>query len=147
MHESSPTPRPAALLGLTGAAPFVAGLALAFFPDDSLRGWGLWLLLIYGAIILSFMGGVHWGAAMLRDEISFGALGRSVLPSLLALPAVALGGTLGLVLLALGFCGLLVYDESEVRANRLPLWYPKLRRPLTGLVVACLLVGAYLGRH
>jgi hypothetical protein len=147
MHESSQTPRPAALLGFTGAAPFLGGLALAFFSDDPLRGWGLWLLLIYGAIILSFMGGVHWGAAMLRDDASLKALGRSVLPSLLALPAAAFGGALGLVLLALGFCGLLVYDESEVRAERLPLWYPKLRRPLTGIVVACLLAGAYIGRH
>jgi hypothetical protein len=147
MHESSQTPRFAVLLGFAGAAPFLAGLALAFSSDDTIQGWGLWLLLIYGAIILSFMGGIHWGAAMLRDEASFAALGRSVLPSLLALPAVAFGGALGLVLLALGFCGLLVYDESEVRAKRLPLWYPKLRRPLTGIVVACLLAGAYIGRH
>jgi len=77
MHESSPTPRPAALLGFAGAAPFLAGLALAFFPEDPLRGWGLWLLLIYGAIILSFMGGVHWGAAMLRDDASLPALGAA----------------------------------------------------------------------
>ena len=97
--------------------PFLARLALAFFSDDPLRGvWRLWpLLLIYGAIILSFMGGIHWGAAMLHDDASFNALGRSVLPSLLALAAAALGGALGLVLIALGFCGLLVYDESEVR--------------------------------
>jgi len=71
----------------------------------------------------------------------------SVLPSLLALPAAACGGALGLALLALGFCGLLVYDESEVRAGRLPLWYPKLRRPLTGVVVACLLAGAFVGQR
>jgi hypothetical protein len=91
----------------------VAGLALAFFPDDSLRGWGLWVLLIYGAIILSFMGGVHWGAAMLRDEISFGALGRSVLPSLLALPAVALGGTLGLCSSRSAFAGFLSMTRAR----------------------------------
>jgi hypothetical protein len=84
---------------------------------------------------------------MLHDDVSFNALGRSVLPSLLALPAVALGGALGLELLALGFCGLLVYYESEVRAERLPHGSLKLRRPLTGIVVACLLAGAYTGRH
>jgi len=84
---------------------------------------------------------------MLRDDASFNALGRSVLPSLLALPAAAFGGALGLVLLALGFCGLLVYDESEVRAKRLPPWYQKLRGPLTAIVVACLLVGAYIRHH
>ena len=94
-------------------------------------------LLIYGAIILSFMGGIRWGAAMLRDDASFNALGRSVLPSLLALAAAALGGALGLVLIALGFCGLLVYDESEVVLRPAAL-DPKSFRPLTGIVVACL---------
>ena len=143
MPLPSTPPRPALYLGFSGALPFLAGLALLFTSDASLRGWGAWLLLIYGTIILSFMGGIHWGAAMGRNDESFGALGRSVLPSLLALPAVAWGGAPGLLILALGFGGLLIYDESEVRAGRLSSWYPRLRRPLTAIVVACLVVGAF----
>ena len=145
MQISAP-PRAALYLGFAGVAPFLLGLLLLFVGNASLRVWGSWLLLAYGAIILSFMGGVHWGAAMLRSDTELAALGRSVLPSLLALPAAALGGSSGLLLLALGFGGLLIYDESEVRSGRLPSWYPALRRPLTGIVVACLLLGAYAAR-
>lgn len=92
------------------------------------------------------MGGIHWGAAMARNDASFGALGRSVLASLLALPAVAWGGAPGLLILALGFGLLLIYDETEVRAGRLSSWYPTLRRPLSAIVVACLVVGAFASR-
>lgn len=134
---------PAALsLGFSGALPFIAG-ALAALPIlADYRGFGLRLLLEYGAIILSFMGGVHWGVAMLRNDPDKTQLYVSVLPALLALPAALIGGVAGLLLLAAGFLSLLVYDEGESRARRLPAWYPKLRRPLTAIVILSLLIGA-----
>lgn len=135
-------PPAARWLGFAGAVPFVAG-ALASLPvAGTLRPLGLPLLLDYGAIILSFMGGVHWGAAMMRGDAEVGPLGRSVAASLLALPAALIGGALGLIMLAAGFVGLLFYDEQETRIGRLPSWYPHLRRPLTAIVTASLLAGA-----
>lgn len=142
MPIETAVPPAAKWLGYAGALPFVAG-ALASLPfAEALRPFGLSLLLDYGAIILSFMGGVHWGAAMLRNDNSLGPLGRSVASSLFALPAPLIGGVGGLSLLAAGFAGLLVYDEQETRARRLPAWYPLLRRPLTAIVMVCLLCGA-----
>ncbi|WP_424361759.1 DUF3429 domain-containing protein [Methylocystis parvus] len=142
MSIETTVPHAAKWLGFAGAIPFVAG-ALASLPvAEPLRPYGLALLLDYGAIILSFMGGVHWGAAMLRNDNGLGPLGRSVISSLVALPAPLIGGPAGLALLAAGFGGLLVYDEQETRAGRLPAWYPQLRRPLTVIVVACLIIGA-----
>jgi hypothetical protein len=142
MSPQTILPAAAKLLGYAGAIPFVAGaLASTPFAGD-LRPVGLTLLLDYGAIILSFMGGVHWGAAMQRNDPGLGALGRSVAPSLLALPALLVGGVAGLSLLAASFAGLLLYDLIESQAGRLPAWYPLLRRPLTAIVVSCLLVGA-----
>jgi hypothetical protein len=49
---------------------------------------------------------------------------------------------LGLALLAMAFLGLLAYDEAAGRAGTLPAWYPRLRRPLTAIVVPCLLIAA-----
>ncbi|WP_363346790.1 DUF3429 domain-containing protein [Methylocystis echinoides] len=143
MRTRESLPEAAKWLGYAGAIPFFAG-ALASIPffAGTLRPFGLTLLLGYGAIILSFMGGVHWGAAMQRDDPGPGPLGRSVAPSLLALPALLIGGVSGLILLAAGFMGLLFYDLAETRAGRAPQWYPKLRRPLTAIVVSCLVVGA-----
>jgi hypothetical protein len=135
-------PPAARWLGLAGLIPFVAG-ALATLPiSGALRPYGLPLLLYYGAIILSFMGGVHWGAAMMRDDPGFGPLGRSVASALIALPAALIGGAAGLMLLSAGFLGLLIYDERETQGRRLPRWYPHLRRPLTAIVTTCLLIGA-----
>ncbi len=141
MSAQTTLPPAAKWLGYAGALPFVAG-ALASIPlAGELRPFGLTLLLDYGAIILSFMGGVHWGAAMQRNDSGLGALGRSVAPSLVALPALLIGGIAGLALLAAGFAGLLVYDLGETRAGRVPQWYPLLRRPLTAIVVSCLAIG------
>lgn len=135
-------PPAARWLGFAGLIPFVAG-ALATLPvSGALRPYGLPLLLDYGAIILSFMGGVHWGAAMMRDDAETGPLARSVASALIGLPAALVGGAAGLLLLAAGFLGLLIYDEQETRVGRLPGWYPHLRRPLTAIVTVSLLVGA-----
>lgn len=142
MNQNPTAPQAARQLGYAGAIPFVAGALAALPVSGSLREWGILLLLGYGAIILSFMGGVHWGAAMVRNDISLAQLGKSVAPSLLALGAVLIGGRTGLFLLASGFAGLLYYDETETAAGRLPAWYPSLRRPLSAIVISALLVGA-----
>lgn len=142
MSDETSLPPAAKWLGYAGAIPFVAG-ALASIPlFRTLQPFGLSLLLDYGAIILSFMGGVHWGSAMQRKDVGLGPLGRSVAPSLLALPALLVGGIAGLSMLAAGFAALLYYDLNETAAGRAPKWYPLLRRPLTAIVVSCLVVGA-----
>lgn len=135
-------PPAARWLGFAGLIPFVAGAFASLPVAGELRPFALPLLLDYGAIILSFMGGVHWGAAMMRDDSGVGPLGRSVASALIALPAALIGGAAGLVLLAAGFLGLLLYDERETQVRRLPRWYPHLRRPLTAIVTTCLLIGA-----
>jgi len=141
--SSIPTaPLAARQLGYAGALPFVAGALAALPVSGFLRDWGVLLLIDFGAIILSFMGGVHWGAAMLREDPSLAPLGKSVAPSLLALVAVLIGGRVGLLLLAAGFAGLLYSDETETAAGRLPAWYPSLRRPLSAIVIGALFVGA-----
>ena len=128
-------------LGYAGAVPFVVG-AIAALPFSGIyRDYGIWLLLNYGAIIFSFMGGVHWGAAILRGDLGIKTLGCSVIPSLISLLAVCLGANAGLWLLLIGFVGLLYYDEFETKHGRVPNWYPSLRRPLTCIVVSCLAIG------
>lgn len=136
------TPSAALWLGYAGLLPFFAG-ALATLPlSGSYRPWGTLLLIGYGAIILSFMGGIHWGTAMMRDDVTKKSLGKSVAPSLVALLAVMVGGAAGLVILTFGFGGLLAWDESETKMGHVPGWYPHLRRPLTALVGVCLITGA-----
>lgn len=126
-------------LGLAGLVPFIAGALLAV-AGGPWRDWAETALLGYGAVILSFMGGVHWGMTIAAPACSAPRLAWSVVWALLGWAGLLVGGDLGLVLLAAGFVGLFAYDRRATGRNEAPAWYPALRRPLTAVVVACLVV-------
>lgn len=138
----SAIPFPALAIGLLGLVPFVAGALLAIALGDT---FGERLLVNYGAVILSFMAGIHWGLAMSRHQHDWRALGYSAVPPGLALLAFVIGGTSGLVILAASFSLLLAYDLHEGRKGHTPAWYPILRWPLTIIVCSCLLLTALMG--
>src|SRR5208282_1141210 len=56
-------PLTAILLGLAGLIPFI-GCGLLATGDDATRDQGFTALIAYGAVILSFVGAVHWGLAL-----------------------------------------------------------------------------------
>ena len=102
-------------------------------------------LLGYGAVILSFLGGILWGRVM--DNAPMPAaderarlLGLSVLPSLLAWAALLIDSRSGLLLLEVSFVGALAIDLWLARRGAAPQWFPHLRIPLTVVVVGCLTV-------
>ena len=70
----------------------------------------------------------------------FAELGVLFLLGLLVLLFVA--RPLGLLILAAAFTGMLLFDGRASRIGEAPLWYRRLRLPLTGVVVAALVVGA-----
>ena len=151
MTASTPAvtvPTAAGWLGGLGVVPFVfcAGLAALAAPEwASLAAQALSL---YGAVILSFLGGIQWGLAIggsAPSDTSTPSPRRlilSVLPALLGWCALLLPFTLGLVLLAAAFASVLVVDLQAVRQKQAPLWYPRLRWPLTVTAIASLIVGA-----
>jgi Protein of unknown function (DUF3429) len=113
--------------------------APAAAPADAMRS-----LVIYAAVILSFMGGVHWGLALQQaPSASFAA---SVVPSLVAWGAAAFfDPKTALSVMASGFLALLAYDVAVVRAGGAPDWYRRLRIGLTTVVVLAIglaLIGA-----
>jgi hypothetical protein len=103
------TRRTAWLLGLAGLLPF-AGAALAFFAaPDSWQGFAEGALIAYGAVILSFLGAVHWGLA-LRAPVEEAPMGPArltlgVVPALIGWVALLLPDVFALPLLALGILG------------------------------------------
>lgn len=141
-----PVPR---MLGLAGLAPFwllalalVTGLGFGYEPD-ALR----FALAAYGALILSFTGGIRWGIAVMMEEQE--NAGReyviSVIPALLAwgvllLPAPwQLGSLAGLIVIA----GLL--DYGMVCRENAPEWFGNLRLILAGGAAAALILAAIAG--
>lgn len=139
-------PSSAIWLGGTGALPFVALLAATVFgPADWIDPAGR-ALALYGAVILSFLGGIQWGLAIATPSGSDDALGRrlavSVLPSLIGWGALLLPLQIGLYVLAAAFALVLFLDAQTSLKGEAPAWYPKLRLPLTAVVMTCLVVGA-----
>ncbi len=143
-------PRSAALLGFGGLLPFV-GLALTAFVD---RHHGIvWAdaLVAYGAVILSFVGALHWGFAMALPAMPQ-ALRRncfvwSVVPALLAWPAVMLEPAFGAPLLVAGFVAHIWQDHRLAGRVVLPDGYLPLRRQLSIVACVCLALGTFAVSH
>lgn len=150
-------PMPAVGLGLAGLIPFYAcAVAAVALPGGQPQAYALTLLLAYGAIILSFLGGVHWGLAMAGfgapsvlqpmdhppKSMSWKRLGWSVAPSIAGWAAFFHpNAEVGLVILMAAFLATLFGDLKAMEAEAAPTWYLPLRHVLTGLVLVALGIG------
>ena len=134
-------PAPALWLGLGGLLPFF-GLSVGLWVTTGPMALGLCTALVaYGAVILSFMGGVHWGAAMMCSDLSLAdtklALLWGVTPSLIAWSATLFGG-FGFAVLMAGFIAALQVDKQLFARYGMPPWLMGLRWRLTVAVVLML---------
>ena len=137
-------PPSARLLGFAGLLPQLAFVGLQLVRPDP--GWSL-LAFGYGALILSFLGGVWWGVAASRRAPSAELFVASVVPSLVALALLAaalVGLSLGWPLVLLGsaiMLTLLVDLWLAARGDVPPDWM-RLRVPLSlGLGALTILAG------
>ena len=147
-HRSERIPASVRRLGSAGLIPFVIGAILAW-AVPTLIGMPVGrLVLVYGAVILSFVGGMHWGLASAKlaydpDDSDAPALfAPSVMPSLVGCGAVFMPDPLGLLTLAVAFALVLIADRWAGSRSLAPLWWMKLRLRLSLVVIASLLVTA-----
>ena len=133
-------PRPALVLAIAGLVPFVGTALGAYVPLALLEPFGTphEILLSYGKIILSFMGGCLWGFGTRSDDAMGLSLSISVLPALYAFLLVGDN----LFLLALGFALLLVADFWFAMRKLAPDWWISLRIPISAAAILCSLAGA-----
>lgn len=145
--ERAAVPVMAAWLGGMGALPFVALAVAVIGLDGVTRALAVQALLGYGAVILSFLGGIHWGLAIApggppaAPELGT-RLAWSVVPSLVGWAALLVTPVTGLFALAAAFAAMLGIDLRATRLGAAPAWYPRLRVPLTMTVVASVLAAA-----
>lgn len=139
-------PKMALRLGFAGLIPFAAlALAIVIFRQNPfLQEIAGKALLAYGAIILSFLGGVHWGRALFAPSKTLETRDfvLSVLPSIfgwscLLLPLISAG----VLLLILGYIWQVYVDFKDMRQNMLPHWFGRLRVQLTAGATLFLLIG------
>ncbi len=145
-ENSVALPRTVAWLGYGGLLPFLV-LTPASLLDH--HHGALWsdALYAYGAIILSFIGALHWGLAMTLPELSerqrSAWFAWSVVPALIAWPAVLFSPPLAAPLLVFGFIAHYLQDRRLARQARLPGWYLPLRLRLSSVAVVCLVAGVF----
>ena len=109
-------------LGHAGLIPFV-GLTLLVWllPEPDLQIWVATALASYAALIVSFLGGIHWGAAWHGDAPSQHAL-WGVTPSLLGWLGVLMPPLAGLPWLGMALIGCYLVDRKRYPALGLGPW-------------------------
>ncbi len=154
-----PIERQATILAYSGLAPFFALFLVVWLtpslidiePGTQFLYWGL----MYGAILLSFMGGIHWGIALMmtkdHGEVSpiLERFSGSLLPAIIGWIAIIPGALLGTVsippfwrfaMMLFAFLYLLIADQRSVRNRVLPQWYGRLREKITFFLIMLLLL-------
>ena len=129
-------------LGYAGLIPFAAALLGVLLGDAQRQAYFAQQFIAYGAVILSFVGAVHWGLALVGGRMRAMRLSMSILPALLAWAALLLPATAAAWLLLAGFVALRAWEAGPPVAATLPGWYRQLRTRLTGAVALMLLVFA-----
>lgn len=133
--------RLAYFLGIAGLIPFVVLMlgCLLVHPawlNDFLAGQRA-----YGIAILSFLGGVHWGSAMMATGLSLSQTRKAMLwgitPPLVAWFSVMTDG-FGFAVLIAGFIAAYLVDRRLYGWYQMPPWFIKLRMVLTAIVVLSL---------
>jgi ABC-type amino acid transport system permease subunit len=139
-------PRTVAWLGYGGLIPFLALTPASLLDHHHGAVWSD-ALYGYGAIIVSFIGALHWGFAIamrdLSDQQRSALYIWSVIPALMAWPALMVSPILASPLLVVAFIAHYVQDFRLSSEVILPDWYLPLRFRLTSVACICLIAGIY----
>ncbi|MCW3475789.1 DUF3429 domain-containing protein [Limobrevibacterium gyesilva] len=134
----------ALVLGIAGLIPFiVCGIVALSVPDERAAQY-LTALMAYGAVVLAFLGGVHWGFVLgsPEDRSVRPRLALGVVPSLIGwlalLSPLAVPAEFGLALLILGYVGTVLGEARLYRQGLVPSGYMWMRWGLSLVVVATL---------
>lgn len=136
------------LLGYAGLVPFVLLTLASWLVSVEWLGVFIRAQLAYGIAALSFLGGIHWGAAVLRSDLPADrtkkALIWGVAPTIIAWFSTMFGG-FGFALLMLGFIASYRVDKRLFSWYGLPVWFIELRLKLTCAAVAALILTVIAG--
>lgn len=132
-------------LGHAGLVPFVLLAATVWLVDAELQPWAAIAMAAYAALIVSYLGGIHWGLAWKLGDAPHdhqrAHLLWGVVPSLLAWPGVLMPPHAGLVWLALALLLCYLVDRRLYPSAGVGQWLT-LRFRLTAVATLSCLVAA-----
>ena len=124
-------------LGYLGLTPFVVGAVTALLSQE-LVSLAFQAFVLYSIAILSFMGGVHWGLALITGTRQSTRLLISVVPVVVAwICLIALPAPLTLAVLGGGFIAQWFIDRPILAELPIPSWYLEMRPRLAYVVAGC----------
>lgn len=133
------------LLAYAGLTPFVGLAVLLWLVDPDLHPFVALAMAGYGASIVSFLGGIHWGIGFRNVSRMHNAplfnFGWGVVPSLLAWIAITMPAFAGLPLLAAILFLCYAVDRKTYPEVGLEEWLP-MRWHLTWVAALSCLMGA-----
>jgi hypothetical protein len=141
--RSPSIPKPALWLGLAGLIPFILPALILWFQIPGYSGPALQLLFAYSAVILSFLGGVHWGRALAGDHFlaNWTRPGWSVLPSIIGWGLLTLPDVKWIITgFSTAFVMAYLVDMKAVKMGDFPEWYGSLRKLLTVSVLVAFII-------
>ena len=145
LDDGTRTPK---ILGYLGLIPFIVPASLMYFDDQHhFAFWG-YVLMSYGALILTFVGALQWAFAMTLSDLSMRQrkwmYGWSVVPSLVAWGAMLMSPMVAFLLIAIFMAFALWMDAQLGRLVSLPNWYLPLRIRLTTVAILSLTGALFL---
>jgi hypothetical protein len=130
-------------LGYAGLVPFVLLAVLLWTVRADAQGHVALALVCYGAVIASFLGGVHWGlAGQLPAQDAKLHYVWGVLPSLLGWVAVVLPAVAGLALAGLTLLACYLVDVRSYPPVGWAAWLPMRLRLTVVALLSCALGAA-----
>jgi hypothetical protein len=141
---NNPIPPVPFWLGTAALLPFVVLTSgLYALPSDYRSNLVFWLS-SYSAIILGFVGAIHWGLALAHPKMLYGdrmtSMAWSVVPAAAAWSSLLIPTESGLLLMAGTYAAQYGADRQFEARFSLPEWYPPLRNGLTAVAVLCLIL-------
>lgn len=137
-------------LGHAGLIPFVLGAVLVWLVTPDAHPYAASALSAYAAVIVSFLGGIHWGLVMRglstdptapATPLETSSLVWGITPSLLAWVGVLMPPHAGLFILGLAIIGCYLADRRRYPLFGVQSWLT-LRFRLTAVASLCCFLGA-----
>lgn len=129
------------ILTYSGSIPFLLLTYLIFLKDNYFFTIDISLILIsYGAIILSFICGMHFSYAILQDKISNKLLILSNLLALISWLCLLINFKLSLMLIIIGYISNLIIDFISYKNLIIKKWFFNLRLRISLIVISCLVL-------
>ena len=128
-------------LGYAGLLPFVLGAALIWIVRPDAQPYVAAALSAYAAVIVSFLGGIHWGLGFRAQPAEASGFVWGVVPSLIAWVGVVMPPYAGLVVLGVALIGCYLVDRRVYPRHGAAAWLT-LRFRLTVVAGLSCFVGA-----